>query len=61
MPCPHDGFHGISTAYDRLRGLLVYYWTCERCGARLGEARREVYRPSFDPDGPRRFLASHGR
>jgi hypothetical protein len=47
MACSHDGFHGICTSYDRKRGVLVYFWTCERCGARLHEARREEYRPSF--------------
>jgi hypothetical protein len=61
MACLHDGFHGISSWYDRRRGVLVYYWTCERCGARLREALREEYRPTYDPHGPRRFLASHGR
>jgi hypothetical protein len=58
MPCPHDGFHGIGTAYDRQRGVLVYFWTCERCGARLREARRDEYRPSYDPHGNDRFLPS---
>jgi hypothetical protein len=58
MACPHDGFHDIRTAYDRRRGLLVFHWTCERCGARLSEARREPYRPSFDPRGNERFLGA---
>jgi hypothetical protein len=61
MRCAHDGFHGISTAYDQLRGVLVYYWTCERCGARLAEVSRTAYRPAYDPHGTERFLASHGR
>jgi hypothetical protein len=56
MGCPHDGFHSICTSYDRRRGLLVYHWTCERCGTRLSEARRERYRPSFDSRGNERFL-----
>jgi hypothetical protein len=51
MSCPHDGYHTISTSYDRHRGLLVFHWSCERCGAPLREARREPYRPSFDPRG----------
>jgi hypothetical protein len=51
MACLHKGFHEIRTAYDRRRGVLVFHWTCERCGARLHEARRESYRPSFDPRG----------
>jgi hypothetical protein len=41
--------------------VLVYFWTCERCGARLDEARREDYRPAFDPHGNDRFLAPTGR
>ena len=55
MPCTHDGFHAISTSYDRRRGLLIYHWTCERCGARLSEALRQPYRPSFDPNGTQAF------
>jgi hypothetical protein len=57
MSCPHDGFHGIRTAYDRPSGVLVFFWTCERCGARLREARRDEYRPAYDPHGNDRFLA----
>jgi hypothetical protein len=56
MRCAHDGFHGISTSYDRDRGVLVYHWTCESCGARLSEAAREQYRPTFDPRGNEPFL-----
>lgn len=44
--------------YDRNSGVLVYFWTCESCGKRLGEARREDYRPQFDPQGNQRFLAA---
>lgn len=51
MACPHDGFHAIASSYDRHRGLLIYHWTCERCGARLSEARRQPYRPAYDPYG----------
>jgi hypothetical protein len=58
MDCEHDGFHAIGTAYDRTSGILVYFWTCEGCGARLGEARREEYRPAFDPQGNQAFLAA---
>jgi hypothetical protein len=56
--CPHDDFHTIRTAYDQRRGVLVYFWTCERCGERLQEAGREEYRPSYDPHGNDPFLAS---
>jgi hypothetical protein len=58
MACSHDGFHAIRTAYDRRRELLVFHWTCERCGARLREARRERYRPSFDPRGNEPFVGA---
>jgi hypothetical protein len=56
--CEHAGYHGIRTAYDRHSGVLVYFWTCEHCGERLGEARREPYRPRFDPNGHVRFLSA---
>ena len=58
IACAHDGFHAIGTKYDRRNGVLVYFWACERCGARLGEARRERYRPSYDPYGNERFVTS---
>ena len=49
--CAHEGFHSIRTVYERSSGVLVFFWTCEACGERLGEARRENYRPQFDPRG----------
>ena len=49
MACAHDGYHAISTKYDPAKGLLVFVWTCERCGRRLGEAGRESYEPRFQP------------
>ena len=55
MACHHDGFHGIRTRYDRRRGVLVYFWTCERCGVRLSEALRQDYRPAYDPHGNERI------
>jgi hypothetical protein len=61
MDCNHDGFHGIHSAYDHASGVLVYFWTCERCGARLREARREEYRPTFDPRGNQPFLVAGTR
>ena len=57
MACSHEGFHCIRAWYERRSGVLVYYWTCEGCGARLGELRRQPYRPQFDPHGNERFLA----
>jgi hypothetical protein len=56
MACSHKGFHGIGTAYDRKTGVLVYFWTCERCGTRLHDALRQEYRPAFDPHGHERYL-----
>jgi hypothetical protein len=53
MGCTHRGFHAIRTEYDRRDAVLVYFWTCEACGERLGEAHREKYRPRFDPRGNR--------
>jgi hypothetical protein len=51
MACAHDSYRTIDSRYDLRRGLLVYYWRCESCGARLDEAKRLEYRPSFDPRG----------
>jgi hypothetical protein len=46
MECPHDGFHSICGVYDRERKVLLFLWTCERCGTRLGEAARRLdYEP----------------
>ena len=58
MACRHKGFHAIRTVYDRSSGVLVYFWTCEDCGKRLGDAAREEYRPAFDPRGNQRHLAA---
>jgi hypothetical protein len=49
--CPHDGYHDIRTVYDRVRGLLLFYWFCEDCGTRLSEAERAEYRPLFERHG----------
>jgi hypothetical protein len=61
MACRHDGYHSVRSLYDRRRGLLIYFWTCERCGVRLDEVRREDYRPAYDPRGNERALAAGGR
>lgn len=58
MSCEHSGFHEIRTVYNRRTGELVFFWTCDSCGKRLGEAWREEYRPQFDPRGNERFLAA---
>jgi hypothetical protein len=49
VACEHDGYHGIVTRYDRVVGLLTYYWRCESCGVVLHEASRLRYRPRFAP------------
>ena len=51
MACSHDAYRSISTSYDRARGLLVYFWTCDRCGAYLKELRRRDYEPRFERHG----------
>jgi hypothetical protein len=55
MSCHHAGYREIETTYDQSRGVLVYHWRCDACGKRLGVARRETYRPQFDPHGNDRF------
>lgn len=61
MNCVHDGYRTIRSEYDHGRALLVYFWTCERCGSRLGVARRDEYRPAYDPHGNDRFVAAAPR
>jgi hypothetical protein len=56
MDCKHDEFHAVRSAYDQDEGVLVFFWTCERCGERLNEALREQYRPQFDPHGNDAYL-----
>ena len=51
MTCAHDSYRTFDSHYDFRRGVLVYYWRCESCQARLEEATRLDYRPSFDPGG----------
>jgi hypothetical protein len=55
MRCSHEGFHAIRTVYDRQGGVLVFFWTCEVCGERLREERRESYRPRYDRRGSQSF------
>jgi hypothetical protein len=61
MNCSHDGYHALSSEYDRSRGLLVYVWVCESCGARLKVATEQAYRPHYDPLGNKRFFAATPR
>jgi hypothetical protein len=58
MDCAHDGYHALRSSYDRREGVLVFFWTCESCGARLREASREEYRPQFDPRGNDPYLSA---
>jgi hypothetical protein len=51
MDCAHDGFYTIRSEYDRRRRMLVYFWTCDGCDARLDEVRRDPYEPRYDPHG----------
>ena len=55
MDCGHNRYRSIDSSYDQRRGILVYFWRCEHCGARLGEATRVTYRPQFDPRGHEKF------
>ena len=59
MPCEHDGYREIVTRYDRVVGLLTYYWRCEACGGILHEASRLPYRPRFAPLPQASYLPRH--
>ena len=48
MACTHDQYRSVLTSYDRRGGTLVYFWRCDRCGARLGEHERVQYRPQYE-------------
>ena len=48
MPCRHNGFHSITSRYDRDNGILVFLRVCERCGAAVTEVERVSYRPRFE-------------
>ena len=58
MRCRHEGFHQVRAKYDRDLRMLIFVWTCETCGTRLGEFRREAYRPHFDRRGNQRAEAA---
>lgn len=51
MHCKHNGFHSITSRYDRSVGVLVYLCVCESCGRELREVGRLHYRPRFQPAG----------
>ncbi len=58
MECEHQGFHTITSSYDRGTKILTCFRQCDECGARLAEVTRIVYEPRFDPRGYDRFLSS---
>jgi hypothetical protein len=58
MNCAHKGFHTVRSRYDRRREVLIFFWTCEHCGEKLGEAARESYTPRFDRLGNERHLGT---
>ena len=58
MECRHEGYHSIASRYDRRRGVLIFFWVCEQCGCRLGEAGRQNYRPTFNPHPSKRIARS---
>jgi hypothetical protein len=56
MECGHEGFHSVSSDYSGHAGTLVYFWVCDRCGGRLEDIHRQLYRPRYDPHGNDRYL-----
>ena len=61
MNCRHKGLHAIGTAYDRQAEVLVFFWVCEVCDERLGEVRRESYRPRFERCDRQRYESARRR
>ena len=47
MQCRHQGFHTISSSYDRGTRLLTFFRRCDECGTRLTEVGQLVYEPRF--------------
>ena len=60
MNCRHQGFHTVTSSYDRRRRVLIYFRCCDDCGTRLGEVGRVDYEPRFDPNGNDRYLSIAG-
>lgn len=56
MNCVHQELRTVSSRYDRERGLLIYFWVCDRCGRRLHEVGRLRYRPDYATFGSARRL-----
>jgi hypothetical protein len=61
MRCKHQGFHSITSSYDRRTRTLIYFRRCDECGARLAEVERLAYEPRFDPRGYDRPLSVSDR
>ena len=47
--CDHDGYHGVTSSYDRGAQVLRYFSFCERCGAPIAEIEQLKYAPRFRP------------
>jgi hypothetical protein len=47
MQCAHQGFHTISSSYDRATRVLAFFRRCDDCGARVAEVGRIAYEPRF--------------
>jgi hypothetical protein len=47
VKCTHEGFHTITSSYDRETRVITYYRRCDDCGAQLSEFGRLAYEPRF--------------
>ena len=47
MRCKHEGFHTITSSYDRRRRVLTCFRRCDDCGARLAEVDQFAYEPRY--------------
>ena len=43
----HQGFHTITSSYDRRRRILTCFRRCDDCGARLAEVGQFAYKPRY--------------
>jgi hypothetical protein len=58
MQCAHQGFHTISSSYDRATRVLAFFRRCDDCGARVAEVGRFAYEPRFAAMPVERRVAS---
>ena len=47
VKCRHQGFHTITSSYDRETRVITYFRRCDECGALLSEFGRLAYEPRF--------------